>query len=199
MLPTNGRSPTRKHSGLTSPAISNGMRRGPQYTRASTLSFVGLKTQRSTSLPTRSTAMHGDRGQTKLPTLPLAKTVASGSLPIVSCSGWSTVSQTSCGIGVGLGDRVVVYLPLSLEGIIAMLACARIGAIHSVVYAGLGSGALRDRVLDADARLVITSDVGYRRGKPVQLKAIVDDALRELEVASASHRLAQGATRRCAE
>ncbi len=82
---------------------------------------------------------------------------------------------------VGLGDRVVIYLPLSLEGIIAMLACARIGAIHSVVYAGLGSGALRDRVLDADARLVITSDVGYRRGKPVQLKAIVDEALRELE------------------
>lgn len=82
---------------------------------------------------------------------------------------------------VGLGDRVVIYLPLSMEGIIAMLACARIGAVHSVVYAGLGAGALRDRILDADARLVITSDVGYRRGKPVQLKAIVDEALDGLE------------------
>ncbi len=83
--------------------------------------------------------------------------------------------------GVRLGDRVVIYLPLSLEGIIAMLACARLGAVHSVVYAGLGAGALRDRILDADARLVITSDVGYRRGKSVQLKAIVDEALDGLD------------------
>ena len=80
--------------------------------------------------------------------------------------------------GVGLGDRVVIYMPLSLEGIIAMLACARIGAIHCVVYAGLGAGALRDRIVDADARLVITADVGYRRGKAVQLKPIVDEAHR---------------------
>ncbi|HYI15233.1 MAG TPA: acetate--CoA ligase [Thermomicrobiales bacterium] len=90
-------------------------------------------------------------------------------------------SNVLCESGVGLGDRVVIYLPLSLEGIIAMLACARIGAIHSVVYAGLGAGALRDRILDADARLVITSDVGYRRGRSVQLKAIVDEALDGLD------------------
>jgi acetyl-CoA synthetase len=79
--------------------------------------------------------------------------------------------------GVNVGDRVVIYMPLSLEGIVAMLACARIGAIHSVVYAGLGSGALRDRILDGAARLVITADVGYRRGQPIPLKPIVDDAL----------------------
>ena len=85
------------------------------------------------------------------------------------------------GEGVALGDRVVIYMPLSLEGIIAMLACARIGAIHSVVYAGLGSGALRDRIVDAEARLIITADVGYRRGKPIPLKPIVDNALAGLE------------------
>jgi acetyl-CoA synthetase len=83
--------------------------------------------------------------------------------------------------GVRTGDRVVIYMPLSLEGIVAMLACARIGAIHSVVYAGLGSGALHDRILDAEARVVVTSDVGYRRGKPVNLKAIVDQALAGLD------------------
>jgi len=83
--------------------------------------------------------------------------------------------------GVGVGDRVVIYLPLSLEGVIAMLACARIGAVHSVVYAGLGAGALRDRILDAEARVVVTADVGYRRGRSVQLKAIVDEALDELD------------------
>ena len=83
--------------------------------------------------------------------------------------------------GVRTGDRVVIYMPLSLEGIIAMLACARIGAIHSVVYAGLGSGALRDRIVDAEAKVIVTADVGYRRGKAVQLKTIVDDAIRGLD------------------
>ena len=83
--------------------------------------------------------------------------------------------------GVSTGDRVVIYMPLSLEGIIAMLACARIGAIHSVVYASLGAGALRDRVVDAEARIVVTADVGYRRGKPALLKPVVDDAIAGLD------------------
>jgi acetyl-CoA synthetase len=85
------------------------------------------------------------------------------------------------GQGLAGGDRVVIYMPLSLEGIVAMLACARLGVVHSVVYAGLGSGALRDRIVDADARLVITADVGYRRGKAIDLKGIVDEAIAGLE------------------
>src|SRR6516165_633034 len=84
-------------------------------------------------------------------------------------------------LGIRKGDRVVVYMPLTIEGVVAMLACARIGAIHSVVYAGLGHAALRDRIQDAHARVVIAGDVGFRRGKTVQLKAIVDEALHELD------------------
>jgi acetyl-CoA synthetase len=80
--------------------------------------------------------------------------------------------------GVARGDRVIIYMPLTIEGIVAMLACARIGAIHSVVYAGLGAGALRDRIADAGATVVIVGDVTYRRGKIVALKPIVDDAVR---------------------
>ncbi len=82
--------------------------------------------------------------------------------------------------GVGVGDRVCIYMPLSHEGIVAMLACARIGAVHSVIYAGLGATALRDRIEDAGASVVIGADVTYRRGKQVDLKGILDDAVRGL-------------------
>ena len=79
---------------------------------------------------------------------------------------------------VKTGDTVCIYLPLSLEGIIAMLACARIGAVHSVVYAGLGATALRDRIDDARAQVVIGADITYRRGREVDLKRILDDAVK---------------------
>ena len=84
-------------------------------------------------------------------------------------------------LGVNKGDRVVIYMPLTIEGAVAMLACARIGAIHSVVYAGLGHTALRDRIVDAQAKVIIVGDVGFRRGKTVELKAIVDEAIDTLE------------------
>jgi acetyl-CoA synthetase len=82
--------------------------------------------------------------------------------------------------GVKRGDRVCIYMPLSLEGITAMLACARIGAVHSVVYAGLGATALRDRIDDAGAEVVLGADITYRRGKEIDLKRILDDAVRAL-------------------
>ncbi len=82
--------------------------------------------------------------------------------------------------GVVAGDRVCIYMPLSVEGIVAMLACARIGAVHSVVYAGLGATALRDRIADAGAEVVIGADVTYRRGKGVDLLTILEDAFRDL-------------------
>jgi acetyl-CoA synthetase len=84
-------------------------------------------------------------------------------------------------LGVAKGDRVCIYMPLTPEGIIAMLACARIGAVHSVVYAGLGHGAVRSRIEDAKAKAVICSDISYRRGKVVPLKEIVDQAIEGVE------------------
>ncbi len=83
-------------------------------------------------------------------------------------------------LGVGKGDRVVLYMPLVPEGIISMLACARIGAIHSVVYAGMGTNALKARIEDAGARVVICTDFTYRRGKEIPLKPAVDEAVRDL-------------------
>jgi acetyl-CoA synthetase len=85
-------------------------------------------------------------------------------------------------LGVKKGDRVVIYMPLTMEGVTAMLACARIGAVHSVVYAGFSAGALRARIVDAQAKVVMTSDVTYRRGKAVDLKSITDEAVGGLEV-----------------
>jgi acetyl-CoA synthetase len=84
-------------------------------------------------------------------------------------------------IGVEKGDRVCIYMPLTPEGVISMLACARIGAVHSVVYAGLGPTALRDRLDDAKAKVIICSDSSVRRGKPVELKSIVDKSRVGLE------------------
>jgi acetyl-CoA synthetase len=81
------------------------------------------------------------------------------------------------GLGVTRGDRVAVYLPLIPELAIAMLACARLGAVHSVVFGGFSAESLRDRINDAGARLLITADGGYRRGSVVQLKQVADEAL----------------------
>jgi acetyl-CoA synthetase len=81
------------------------------------------------------------------------------------------------GTGIRKGDRIAIYMPTSPEAIMLMLACLRIGAIHIVVFAGFGSGALADRINAAGARLVFTSDVTYRKGKDVPLKDLVDAAL----------------------
>ncbi len=79
-------------------------------------------------------------------------------------------------LGVAAGDRVAIYMPMIPEAAVAMLACARIGATHSVVFGGFSADALSGRVDDASAKVVITADGGYRRGKPSGLKTIVDEA-----------------------
>ncbi|BCT77477.1 acetyl-coenzyme A synthetase [Sinomonas cyclohexanicum] len=82
-------------------------------------------------------------------------------------------------LGVAKGDRVAVYLPMIPEAVVTMLACARIGAVHSVVFGGFSAEALRSRIDDAEAKLVVTADGTFRRGKPSPLKPAVDEALAE--------------------
>jgi acetyl-CoA synthetase len=82
-------------------------------------------------------------------------------------------------LGIKPGDRVVIYMPMVPEAVVAMQACARIGAVHSVVFGGFSAKSLRDRIEDAGARVVITADGGRRAGKLVELKAATDEALAE--------------------
>ncbi|KAL1959300.1 hypothetical protein VTO42DRAFT_2487 [Malbranchea cinnamomea] len=81
--------------------------------------------------------------------------------------------------GVRKGDTVAIYLPMIPEAVVALLACARIGAVHSVIFAGFSSDSLRDRVLDAESKVIITADEGKRGGKVIGTKKIVDEALRQ--------------------
>src|ERR1700712_1834096 len=80
-------------------------------------------------------------------------------------------------LGLKTGDRVAIYLPMIPEAVFSMLACARLGLAHSVIFGGFSAEALRTRIADADARLIITADGQYRRGSAVSLKAAVDDAV----------------------
>jgi len=88
-------------------------------------------------------------------------------------------------LGVVEGDRVCLYMPMIVEAAIAMLACARVGAIHSVVFGGFSPEALRDRILDSKCKIVITADEGVRGGKPIPLKANVDQATRDCDCVDA--------------
>jgi acetyl-CoA synthetase len=81
------------------------------------------------------------------------------------------------GLGVGRGDRVTIYMPVCPEAIVLMLACVRIGAIHSVVFAGFGAGALGDRIAASGSKVVFTTDVTYRKGQDVALEGIVAEAV----------------------
>ncbi len=93
-------------------------------------------------------------------------------------------------LGVVAGDRVAIYMPMVPEAIVAMLACARLGVMHSVVFAGYSAPALRARIEDAEAKLVITTDGQYRRGKAVSLKEAVDEAVRpgtDAEISPVQH------------
>ncbi len=80
-------------------------------------------------------------------------------------------------LGVKKGDRVIIYMPMVCEAVYAMLACARIGAIHSVVFGGFSPQALKDRIIDCDAKVIITADEGVRGSKPIPLKANTDKAV----------------------
>jgi acetyl-CoA synthetase len=84
-------------------------------------------------------------------------------------------------LGIMRGDRIAIYLPMIPELAVAVLACARIGAVHSVIFAGFSSESIKDRILDCDARMVITADGGWRRGNVLPLKNIVDEAVKDVQ------------------
>lgn len=89
----------------------------------------------------------------------------------------SKLANVFANLGVGKGDRVAIYMPMVPEAVFAMLACARVGAIHTVVFGGFSAESLKDRIIDCGAKLVITADGGWRRGKIFPLKATVDEAV----------------------
>ena len=100
-------------------------------------------------------------------------------------------------LGLVAGDRVAIYMPMVPEAIVAMLACARLGVMHSVVFAGFSASALAARIEDAEAKLVITTDGQFRRGKAASLKEAVDEAVDGAESSSTySWCAAPGSTRR---
>ena len=84
-------------------------------------------------------------------------------------------------LGVQKGDRVIIYLPMIPELPVAMLACARIGAIHTVVFSGFSSISLRDRIDDSGSKVIVTADVGFRKGKIIKLQEIVDESVKDLD------------------
>lgn len=90
------------------------------------------------------------------------------------------VSNVLKSLGVAKGDRVTIYLPMVPELIVAMLACARIGAIHTVIFSGFSATSIQDRVVDSQSKIIITADGGYRRGAIVKLKEVVDAAIESL-------------------
>ncbi len=102
------------------------------------------------------------------------RTITYGQLHREVCK-FSNVLKTQ---GVKKGDRVVLYMPMIPELAVAMLACTRIGAIHSIIFGGFSANSISDRVNDAGAKIIITADGGFRRGKPFGLKSIVNDALK---------------------
>ena len=84
-------------------------------------------------------------------------------------------------LGVQKGDRVTIYLPMVPELIVSMLACARIGATHTVIFSGFSATSIKDRVSDSKSKIIITADGGYRRGKIVKLKDVIDDAIKDID------------------
>ena len=116
--------------------------------------------------------------RTKPPSSGRASPATSASSRSPSCTdrfaGFANVLKAR---GLKAGDRAIIYMPMIPEAAVAMLACARLGIIHSVVFGGFSAEALKARIQDLDARIVITADGGWRRGKEVRLKTAVDEAL----------------------
>ena len=138
--------------------------------------FVGGKLNVSANCLDRHLAERGDKAAIVFEGEPGdTRTITYSELHTEVCAFAGALKAT----GVGKGDRVTIYLPMTPEAAIAMLACARIGAIHSVVFGGFSAESLRERINDSGSKVVVTSDGGWRRGKAVALKAATDEALKD--------------------
>ena len=173
-------------AGLVEPAVREVVRRRARSTRRTT-AWTGTSTP---DAATRSPSYwEGEPGDTR--------TITYAELLAEVCRAANALTE----LGVGKGDRVAIYLPMIPETVVAMLACARLGAPHTVVFGGFSAEALRGRILDCDATLVITADGGYRRGVPQALKPAVDEAVgrlprRRARAGGQAHRPGGGLDRR---
>ncbi len=141
--------------------------------------FIGAQTNLAWNCVDR----HVERGRGAVPAL-ICEDERGGRSVLTYAQLQTTVRRTAGalrGLGIGRGDRVGIYMPTSAEAIVLMLACARIGAIHLVVFAGFGAGALGDRLRLSGAKALFCADVTYRKGKDVPLKGIVDEAVQGVE------------------
>ena len=175
-----GRARTGWRSGASRPSGWRGRRRSPRsWTGRRHRSRSGSSAASSTSPTTAWTATSRRATATGSPS------TGSASRSTTSAPSPTPNSRTRCAkaanalteLGLVAGDRVAIYMPMVPEAIVAMLACARLGAMHSVVFAGYSASALKARIEDAEAKLVITTDGQYRRGKAASLKEAVDEAV----------------------
>ena len=172
--------PIPKRSGRSWRASSTGCSRGTRCSSGTRRTRSGSSAASSTPASTASTATSADRGRNKAALIWEGEPGDRRTLTY-----WDLYREVSAfanvlkSLGVKRGDRVALYLPLIPELAIAMLACARIGAVHSVVFGGFSAESLRDRINDAQAVLLVTADGGYRRGQIVPLKQMADEALKD--------------------
>ena len=174
--------PTAWRSGPSRPVASPGTRPSPTSSTGRTRrSRSGSSAASSTSPTTASTATSRTDTATRSRSTSSASpatpaTITYAQLKDEVCKAANAIEE----LGIEAGDRVAIYLPMIPEAVIAMLACARLGAPHTVVFGGFSSDALASRVEDCEAKLIITADGGYRRGNPSALKPAVDEAIAKL-------------------
>ena len=178
--PTTGPTPTVRPSGPRPPSASTGARSGTRSStgptrRSRSGSSAAPSTPPSTASTATSTAGNGDKVAIHWVGEPEDDTRDITYADLLEQVSRAANALTE--LGVQKGDRVAIYMPMIPEVVVAMLACARLGAPHTVVFGGFSADALASRVIDCGAKVILTADGGYRRGAPSALKPAVDEAV----------------------